>query len=133
MLSQPIRHLSYVHHAEGTFLLLSALSTFAEMAFSILVCKGPFATVRTGEFAHIEHVPYLPAHFDLLKVILTEWAGAFTSEPLVEASAADESFAPCTRGEVFQYIRADGAHELLDHFAELGLRTVNAKLFEFIS
>jgi len=70
MESQTILHLCNIYCAERTFLLLSALSAFVEMSLSVLICKCSVTAVRTVELTHIENVPNLPAHLELLKVIL---------------------------------------------------------------
>lgn len=79
MPSQAILHLRDACLTEWTFLLICALRTSTEMAFSMLIGKFVTTSVWTIELAHVEHVFDLARNLLLFEFLLAKGAYCVTS------------------------------------------------------
>ena len=128
-----MRHLIYIHLAEGTLLVLSALGAFAEVALFVFVVEFSTASVGADKFAHVKHIFDLARDLDLLKLLLAQWTDRVPRQPLIQTWTADEALAITARCEIFQYICANGTNELLQNFLELGFSIIYGQFFQFVS
>ena len=129
---QPVRHLTDIHLTKGTFLLFCALAARLKVPLTILITEGLPALVRAVELTHVENVPDLPRYLHLLKVCLAEGTDRVLCQPLTQTRTADQAFAVGARREIFQHVRTDWAHELLEDLLEFWPRVVYAQLLELI-
>ena len=67
-----MRHLVYIHLAEGTLLILSALGAVVEVTLFVFVGEVLPAAVGAIKLAHVENIFYLAGDLDLLKLLLAQ-------------------------------------------------------------
>ncbi len=118
---QSIWQHAYVYLAEGALLLLRAACAGAEVALLVLVVERGSALVGALELADVQHVQYVPRHLHLTPLSLAVRTVAVPSQPLSQASTANESLTVAALSEVLKDVCADSANKLLDDFLKLRL------------